>query len=132
MKWERHAGRVLRESSGPTLRKCCLGAIGAAGVKLDDIDLFVFNNPTAWFADFGARALGVDASRTINTFPVYANIGPALTPANLYHAANQGRLRENDLVLVYGVGSVSSAGASVMRWGDVVLGPLPDPPLHQK
>ncbi|MHC5772099.1 MAG: 3-oxoacyl-ACP synthase, partial [Nostoc sp.] len=59
----------------------------------------------------------------------YANIGPMLPLVNLYHGAEAGRLRENDLVLVYTIGSVSNAGATVMRWGDVALGPAPAPPV---
>jgi 3-oxoacyl-[acyl-carrier-protein] synthase III len=131
-KWEKDAGRVLRESSAPTLRKCCLGAVRDAGLTMDDISLLVFNNPTAWFAEFGARVLGVDPERTISTFPLYANIGPALTPTNLHHAALTGRLKRDDLVLVYAVGSVSSAAASVIRWGDVALGPAQAPPLRAR
>jgi 3-oxoacyl-[acyl-carrier-protein] synthase-3 len=48
-----------------------------------------------------------------------------LWPTNLHHAASHGLVRPDDLVLVSSVGSVSTAGAVVMRWGDVGLGPLP-------
>jgi 3-oxoacyl-[acyl-carrier-protein] synthase III len=37
-----------------------------------------------------------------------------------------GKIRENDLVLMYSFGAASSASASVMRWGDVALGPVPE------
>ena len=47
---------------------------------------------------------------------------PALPTTNLHHAAREGRLAPGDLVLVYAVGSASSAMASVLRWGDVALG----------
>ncbi len=66
--------------------------------------------------------------RTINLNPFYANIGQTFPVANLYHAAQAGKIRENDLVLVYTMGSSSNAGASVMRWGDVALGTPPAPP----
>jgi 3-oxoacyl-[acyl-carrier-protein] synthase-3 len=91
-------------------------------VKVDEIDCFVFNTPTAWYADFCSAALGVPRARAVDTYPEYANIGPALLPANLYRAAASGQLRPGDLVLLYTVGSVSSAGALVMRWGEVALG----------
>jgi 3-oxoacyl-[acyl-carrier-protein] synthase-3 len=119
------AGRLMRERSEPQLRTCVDGALAAAGVTLDDIHFFVFNTPVAWFARFCARALGIDPERTISMYPSYGNIGPALTTANLYHAAQSGKIRKGDLVLVYAVGSVSTAGATVMRCGDVALGPLP-------
>jgi 3-oxoacyl-[acyl-carrier-protein] synthase-3 len=119
------AGRLMRERSEPQLHTCVDGALRAANVTLDDIQFFVFNTPVAWFARFCARALGIDPERTINMYPSYGNMGPALTTANLYHAAQARRIRKGDLVLVYAVGSVSTAGATVMRWGDVALGPLP-------
>ncbi len=119
------AGRLMRERSEPQLHACVDGALRAAGVTLDDIKFFVVNTPTAWFARFCARALGIDPERTISMYPTYGNMGPALTTANLYHAAASGRIKKGDLVLVYAVGSVSTAGATVMRWGDVALGPAP-------
>jgi 3-oxoacyl-[acyl-carrier-protein] synthase-3 len=117
--------KVISETAVGLLRKCCEGAVAAAGVTIEQIDFFIFNTPTAWFASFCTRVLGIDPERTLNVYPLYANIGPALTVANLYHAAQLGKIRENDLVLVYGFGAASAASASVMRWGKVALGPVP-------
>ena len=122
-------GKVLSDTSVKLVRECCSGALEAAGVSLDEIDFFAFNTPTAWYANVCARTLGIDPKRTINLHERYANIGPMLPLANLYHGAEAGRIRENDLLLVYTIGSVSNAGASVMRWGDVALGPAPAPPV---
>ena len=121
-------GRVLGQVSGPHLIECCDGALAQAGLTRDDVRFFVFNTPTAWYGEFCARALGVSSDRTIDTYPDYANIGPALMPVNLYTAARAGRIAPGDVVLVYTIGSVSTAGAVVMRWGDVGLGPEPEAP----
>jgi 3-oxoacyl-[acyl-carrier-protein] synthase III len=126
MRWNPELGRVIRETSITYLRTCCAGALEAAGVALPDIDFFVFNTPTAWYARFCTDALGVDYARTIDTYPLYANIGPALLPTNLYRAAKEGRLRAGDLLLIYTIGSTSTASATVMRWGEVALGPDPE------
>jgi 3-oxoacyl-[acyl-carrier-protein] synthase-3 len=88
---------------------------------LSDIDFFVFNTPTAWFAAFAASALGGDPERVANVYPKTANNGPALMPAGLHESASAERIKPGDLVLLYAVGSVSSASAVVMRWGDVSL-----------
>lgn len=120
------AGHSLRDTAAPYLRRCVNGAVEAAGCRLQDIDFFAFNTPTAWYADFCVNELGLAPGRTISTYPLYANMGPVLWPVNLHHAASLGRPQRGDLVLVYSVGSVSSAGAVIMRWGDVGLGPLPE------
>lgn len=123
----KEASKQLGSTAVEYVRKCCEGAVTAAGVTLDQIDFFAFNTPTAWYANLCTKALGIDPKRTINLYPQYANIGPVLPIANLYHAAQSGKISENNLVLVYTVGSASTAAATVMRWGDVALEPIPAP-----
>ncbi len=120
---------MLAETAVDFVRTCCEGAAAAAGVTLDRIDFFAFNTPTAWYASVCTRALSIEPERTINLYPRYANIGPVFAIANLYHAAQLGKIRENDLVLVYTNGAAATAAATVMRWGNVALGSVPAPPL---
>ncbi|MEO1560145.1 MAG: 3-oxoacyl-[acyl-carrier-protein] synthase III C-terminal domain-containing protein, partial [Cyanobacteria bacterium J06632_19] len=109
------------------LKTCCEGACELAGVRLDQIDFFIFHTLSAWFASFGARVLGISPEQTINLYPHYGNCGPVLTVANLYYAAQFEKIKENDLVLVYGMGGAGVAAANVMRWGKVALGTNPLP-----
>jgi 3-oxoacyl-[acyl-carrier-protein] synthase III/acyl carrier protein len=120
---------MLAETAVDCVRTCCEGAAAAAGVTLEQINFFAFNTPTAWYASVCTRALGIDPERTINLYPRYANIGPVFAIANLYHAAQVGKIRENDLVLVYTNGAAATAAAMVMRWGDVALGSAPAFPI---
>ncbi len=103
------------------VRQCCLEAVQEARVSLDRINYFAFNTPTAWYASVCAKALGIDPERVINLYPTYANIGPVFPIANLYHASATGKIRENDLVLVYANGAGATAAAMVIRWGDVAI-----------
>lgn len=113
---------TLAETAVDCVRDCCQQALRAAGVSLEQIDLFAFNTPTAWYASVCAKALGIEPQRTLNLYPHYANIGPVFSIANLYHAVAAGKLREDNLVLVYANGAGATAAATVMRWGDVALG----------
>ncbi|MEU1280076.1 3-oxoacyl-ACP synthase III family protein [Streptomyces sp. NPDC005805] len=121
------AGRSMRDNAGDQLRRCVGEALRKAGHGIDEVDFFVFNTPVAWFAAFAARSLGVSQDRTMSVYERYANIGAVLTPACLFHAAREGRVRRGDLVVLFAVGSVSTAGAIVLRWGDTALGPEPAP-----
>jgi 3-oxoacyl-[acyl-carrier-protein] synthase III len=121
---------VLRSSAEPALRGAALAAVEAARVSLEDIAFFVFNSATAWHTASSAHALGVDLAKTLDTFPRYGNIGPALMPVIAHTAAMEGRLRSDDLVLLYGFGGQAEAVAVVLRWGDVALGPAPDSPTQ--
>ena len=118
--------RALRETSGPGLvRACCEAAAKSANIKLNDIQYFGFSTPLAWFAAMCADALAVDPARCLDLFPRLANVGAPFPLVNLYHALAEGQARAGDLVMFYTVGSVSSAGAAVMRLGEVALGPAP-------
>ncbi|HYH86271.1 MAG TPA: 3-oxoacyl-[acyl-carrier-protein] synthase III C-terminal domain-containing protein [Pyrinomonadaceae bacterium] len=121
----KNTSKQLRENNHTSILQCCKGAAKAAGVALGDIDFFVFNTPVPWYAKYAARALGIDPARTICRHSLYANVGPALPAVNLYHAASEGKIKKGDLVMLYSIGSVSSASAVVMRWGDVALGDAP-------
>lgn len=125
MRAHRGTGRTMRRSAERHLLRCCKGAVEKANMSLSDVDFFVFHTPAVWFAEFAADALGVDPERTTSVYQHYANVGPALTPINLHHAAYTKRIKPGDTVLVYGPGSVSSAAAVLMRWGDVALGEPP-------
>jgi 3-oxoacyl-[acyl-carrier-protein] synthase-3 len=116
------SGKILAETAEPHLLACVEGAAKKAGVRTSDIDFLVCNTPTAWFSAFAARALRIDPAKTISTFPKTGNIGCALMPANLHAAAREKKIKKGDLVCVYSVGSVSTASAAFLRWGDVAVG----------
>jgi 3-oxoacyl-[acyl-carrier-protein] synthase-3 len=118
------AGSLLRETAEPFLTTCVGRALEKARLTLADIDLFVFNTPTAWYTEFCADALGAPESRSVNVHSLYANVGPVLMPANLFHAAAEGRVRAGATVLLYAVGSVSNASAAVVRFPTLRLADL--------
>lgn len=118
---DRQGGRKIRDHAERWLRATVHTALDAAGVSLDEVSTLVVNTPVAWYADFVALALGIDRERVFDSHRRYANAGPALLPLNLHAAAQAGRLRPGDRVLVHSVGSESTAGAAVLRWGDVAI-----------
>ena len=114
--------RIINDTGEAYLREACGGALAKAGWSIEDVDFLAVNTPTAWYADFACDVLGLDRSRSFSTYPRFANVGAALLPINLREAAEAGRLRAGDRVLMYAVGSVSTAVATALRWGEVGLG----------
>ncbi len=115
--------KIINESGEPVMREACLGALRRAGIGIEAISCLVVNTPTAWYADFACDVLGIDRSRAVSTYERFANTGTALLPINMHESACRGMLRDGDWVLLYAVGSVSTAVATVMRWSEVGLGP---------
>jgi 3-oxoacyl-[acyl-carrier-protein] synthase III len=117
----REGGRLIEECSERVLPLCVHGAADAAGVALQDIRFFALPTPCAWFSSFAQKKLGISADQTIDTYPRFTNTGPVLTPANLYYGAKAGQFARGDLVMFFALGSVSTAGAVVLRWGDCAI-----------
>jgi 3-oxoacyl-[acyl-carrier-protein] synthase III len=122
------AGAIGRDTAEPYLRQCVGGALEAANVRAEEVDFWVFNTPNAWYADFCALTLGVSSDRYLSVYPEYANMGAALMPATLYQALATGNVRPGALVVLYSIGSTSTASAVVIRLGEVALGPPPPRP----
>jgi len=116
------AGRLLRETSEDCIRKTCERAIADAGMTKKDVEHFIFATPTAWYVNFCARSLGIDPQRCVDTHPYYANVGPVCWLANLHEHARSRGIRADDVVLMCAIGSVSSVGAIVARFGSMALG----------
>lgn len=122
MSASRDTARLINESGEPYMRETCTGALEKAGIRAEDLACMVTNTPTAWYANFAAKVLGVPCERIVSTYERFANTGPALIPMNLHESLRQGKLRDGDWVLLYAIGSVSTAVAMVMRWSDAGLG----------
>lgn len=122
MSASKDTARIINEVGEPCMRETCMGALEKAGIGVDDVACMVVNTPTAWYADFAARVMGIPRAKIVSTYERFANTGTALLPMNMHESVRQGKLRRGDWVLLYAVGSVSTAVATVMRWSDVGLG----------
>lgn len=118
----RQTARVINEIGEPCMREACTGALEKAGIRAEDLACMVTNTPTAWYADFAAKVIGIPRDRIVSTYERFANTGPVLIPMNLHESMRQGKLHDGDWVLLYAIGSVSTAAATVVRWSDAGLG----------
>jgi 3-oxoacyl-[acyl-carrier-protein] synthase-3 len=94
----------------------CIDALKAAGLTIDDVDLFVCNQSMAWFADACRLALALPASKLVETFEEFANVGAAAVLLNLSVARSRGRLKSGDVVLMYSPAAGFTRSAAVVRW----------------
>lgn len=122
------AAAMARDTAEPYLLECVHGALAKAALGVGDVDFWVFNTPSAWYADFCASVLGVPADRYHSVYPRYGNIGGALMPTTLYHALHEAKVKPGQTVGFYAIGSSSTASALVLRIGQVALGAPPSRP----
>jgi 3-oxoacyl-[acyl-carrier-protein] synthase III len=92
-------------------------AVAAAGVRLDEIDLFVYHQANGRILSAVGERLGLPADRVVDCIGEYGNTSAATLPLALEFAVRGGRLRDGDMVLLGAFGAGFTWGATVVRWG---------------
>lgn len=88
------------------------------GVKPNDIDLLVTNQPNRVFLRNWREAMELPESRHVDTFDDCGNLFGAGIPINFDRAISDGRANAGDVVLMAGFAHAGDfAGAAAVRWG---------------
>ena len=88
----------------------------AAGVSLDEIDLWVPHQANFRIIDAAARRIGLPIERVAVNIDEYGNTSSASIPLALEEAIRNGRVKSGDHVLLAGFGSGLTWGATLMKW----------------
>jgi 3-oxoacyl-[acyl-carrier-protein] synthase-3 len=86
------------------------------GMDADDIDWFVPHQANKRIIDASARKLGIDPDKVVITVDRYGNTSAASIPLALVDALEDGRIKENDVVLLEAMGGGFTWGAVMVRW----------------
>ncbi len=105
----RRAVRAVVDSARMTLDR--------AGVTPSDVAWFVPHQANIRIIDSAATRLGIANERTIVNIDRYGNTSAASIPLALAEAADDGRVREGDLVLLSGFGAGMTWASALLRWG---------------
>jgi len=87
-----------------------------AGVKSEEIDLFIPHQANQRITEAVAGRLNVDMSKVYSNIAVHGNTSSASIPIALDECVEAGRLKEGDLVLMASFGGGATWGAVLMRW----------------
>ncbi len=91
-------------------------SFAATGTSADDIDWFVPHQANRRIIDASAKKLGIAAEKVVITVDVHGNTSAASIPLALSTAVADGRIRQNDLVLLEAMGGGFTWGAVMLRW----------------
>jgi 3-oxoacyl-[acyl-carrier-protein] synthase-3 len=92
-------------------------ALERAGVTVDELAWFAPHQANVRIIDAAAQRLAIAPERTLVNIDRFGNTSAASIPLVLAEAADDGRLREGDLVLLSGFGAGLTWGSAVLRWG---------------
>jgi 3-oxoacyl-[acyl-carrier-protein] synthase-3 len=87
-----------------------------AGVKSDDIDLFIPHQANQRITEAVADRLNVDMSKVYSNIAVHGNTSSASIPIALDECVEAGRVKAGDLVLMSSFGGGATWGAVLMKW----------------
>jgi 3-oxoacyl-[acyl-carrier-protein] synthase-3 len=87
-----------------------------AGVKSEDISLFIPHQANQRITEAVADRLNVDMSRVYSNIAVHGNTSSASIPIALDECVEAARIKPGDLVLMASFGGGVTWGAVLMRW----------------
>ena len=105
----RRAVRIVIESAIDRAR--------SRGVSVDDITWFAPHQANIRIIEAVGVRLGIPMERTLVNIDHYGNTSAASIPLVLAEAADDGRIKDGDLILISGFGAGLTWGSAVLRWG---------------
>ena len=87
-----------------------------ARVELKDIDLFVPHQANMRIISAVAERLGLPPEKVFTNIERYGNTSAASVPIALDEALEQGRIHDNDIVMLNACGGGLTWGANLIRW----------------
>lgn len=87
-----------------------------AGLKTEDVDLFIPHQANQRITDAVANMLNVDQSLVYSNIAMHGNTSSASIPIGLDECVEAGRVKEGDVILLASFGGGFTWGGVVMRW----------------
>ena len=112
----RMAGKEVYRYATRQLADSTTAAAEEAGVRLEDIDLFLYHQANIRILETVRDLLGVPADKVYVNIDRYGNTSAASVPMALAEAVASGRVRIGDRILMGAFGAGYTAGAVVVQW----------------
>lgn len=112
----RMEGREVFKHAVTNIASVMQETLEQAGVSISDVDLFVPHQANIRILEGTARKIGLDLDKVVITVGQHGNTSAASVPLALGVAAEQGRLKKGDLVLLEAMGGGFTWGAVLLRW----------------
>ena len=109
-------GNELFKVAVRSMAEVSRSVLETAGVKSDEISLFIPHQANQRITEAVADRLNVDMSKVYSNIAVHGNTSSASIPIALDECVEAGRVKEGDLVLMASFGGGVTWGAVLMRW----------------
>lgn len=103
------AVRIMGEASTKVVEK--------AGLESEDIDMFVPHQANIRIMESARDRLGIEKEKMSVTVDRYGNTSAASIPLSIAYEIEQGKIKDNDTLVLVGFGGGLTWGAITLRWG---------------
>ena len=112
----RMEGREVFKHAVGMITDVVISSFDATGFTAEDIDWLVPHQANKRIIDGSAKKLGIPLEKVVVTVDLHGNTSAASIPLALAAAANDGRIKEGDIVLLEAMGGGFTWGAVLLRW----------------
>ena len=109
-------GKAVFTHAAKRMPEAVLESLTANGLKVSDIDLFVFHQANLRINEMVAKMLEIPEGKVFNTIHKYGNTTAATIPIGLDDAVLEGKLKPGMLVASAAFGSGFTWASTVIRW----------------
>ena len=92
------------------------GVLCEAGLKIEDVDLFIPHQANQRITDAVGSMLNLDPSRVFSNIAHHGNTSSASIPIALDECVERGLVKKDDVILMASFGGGFTWGSVVMRW----------------
>ena len=109
-------GRFVFKHAVTRMPEVLLETLGAASVKVEDVDLFLFHQANLRINEFVAGKLEIPAEKVFNNIERYGNCSAASIPMLLHESQEKGLIERGQIVSMTAFGSGFSWASAAIRW----------------
>jgi 3-oxoacyl-[acyl-carrier-protein] synthase III len=110
------AGKDVYKYATRQLAESALAAVRDAGLRIEDIDQFVFHQANLRIIEHVGKQLDMPMDKVFVNIEKYGNTSAASVPMALVEAVAAGRVKPGDNVLMVAFGAGYTAAATVVEW----------------
>jgi 3-oxoacyl-[acyl-carrier-protein] synthase III len=110
-------GREVFKFAVRQMGESSVNVIEKAGLKKEDVDFLIPHQANIRIMEAARQRLELPIEKMSKTVNKYGNTSAASIPVSLVEDVEDGRIKDNDVVVMVGFGGGLTWGAIVMRWG---------------
>ena len=110
-------GREVYRFATRIMGKVAKQACDRAGLDVNEVDLFIPHQANIRIIRSASKTLNLSDDKVFTNLEKYGNTSTASIPIALCEAIEQGRIQNNDKLVMVGFGGGLSWGATVVQWG---------------